>query len=171
MTPSAEAESITSRGPGTLAQTEATGIVSPSPGEGSLGASGPPQTTTTSPPGRGGTSSTGQTPAATAKTAEQTHGPTTATLRTSTDPRPAAPGDLPAAFKAITLPGTFAPLDAYTIATGALADVPGPSSTVALAGLEMPANAAQPTKGMVYFGDSTWYAAGEGGYGSCGEKL
>ncbi|BGP50094.1 hypothetical protein JCM10450v2_006005 [Rhodotorula kratochvilovae] len=77
----------------------------------------------------------------------------------------------PADFTSITLAGTFAPTSEYTIATGTFANVPGPSSTVALDGLTTAANPAKETQGVIYVGDSTWYAAGEGGYGSCGQKL
>ncbi|GAA5977798.1 hypothetical protein JCM10908_005101 [Rhodotorula pacifica] len=52
-----------------------------------------------------------------------------------------------------------------------MANVAGPSSAVALAGSTTSANPAQATKGVLYFGDASWYAAGKGGYGSCGEKL
>ncbi|GAA5980653.1 hypothetical protein JCM11641_000164 [Rhodosporidiobolus odoratus] len=77
----------------------------------------------------------------------------------------------PDGFTGITLAGSWAETAAYTVATGDAADVPGPSSTVALDGLKTSANAAEATKGLLYIGDTTWYAAGSGGYGSCGEML
>ncbi|GAA5820720.1 hypothetical protein JCM3770_005263 [Rhodotorula araucariae] len=77
----------------------------------------------------------------------------------------------PPSHPGITLAGTFAATDQYTIATGTFANVPGPSSTVALDGLTTPADPAQETRGAIYVGDATWYAAGEGGFGSCGQKL
>ncbi|BGP18357.1 hypothetical protein JCM10213v2_006420 [Rhodosporidiobolus nylandii] len=77
----------------------------------------------------------------------------------------------PDGFESVTLTGSWADTAQYTIATGTYADVPGESSTVALDGLTTSANAAEATKGVIYVGDSTWYAAGEGGYGSCGQML
>lgn len=97
-----------------------------------------------------------------------TLGSSSASRATSTATEQAAPD---AVFKDITLAGKFAPTDAYTVATGTLPNVPGPSSTIALDGLTTAATPAKATQAVIYVGDSTWYAAGNGGYGSCGEKL
>ncbi|GAA5915130.1 hypothetical protein JCM5296_002301 [Sporobolomyces johnsonii] len=82
-----------------------------------------------------------------------------------------AAGGAPDGITGITLSGTFADSASYTIATGTWADVPGESSTVALDGFTSTANAATATQGVIYVGDSTWYSAGNGGYGSCGAPL
>ncbi|GAA5862363.1 hypothetical protein JCM8547_007616 [Rhodosporidiobolus lusitaniae] len=95
--------------------------------------------------------------------------PSSDSSSSSSDGTPAA--NAPAEFSAVTLTGSWADTAAYTIATGTFADVPGESSTVALDGLTTSADPAEATKGVIYVGDSTWYAAGSGGYGSCGQPL
>ncbi|GAA5902638.1 RlpA-like double-psi beta-barrel domain-containing protein [Sporobolomyces salmoneus] len=79
----------------------------------------------------------------------------------------------PSEYSGITLEGTFVDTASYAVATGTAGYVGDEKANADMSKIEVEPNheLVKDKTGKIWIGDTTFYAAGKGGYGSCGTKL